>query len=144
MLMATGDAFPAAVDAVLPFILQEPTSQGTTVFSLREADQLLYQLAPRKLLDVVEALVGDGEPGSVYGLRQVLKRLVEVDATIVGSPIRAVAASRLPRGLNRRNSSICVNQGPPKRSASCAPPAFSLDHLGLGPHLADCVDLVGG
>ncbi|BAV50423.1 hypothetical protein MesoLj113a_70550 [Mesorhizobium sp. 113-1-2] len=46
MLRATGDAFPEAVDDVIPLITQEPAVRGTTVFSLRDADPALYKLAP--------------------------------------------------------------------------------------------------
>ena len=86
MLKATGEAFPEAVDDVIPFIARESNSQGTTVFSLQDADPILYETAPRKLLDLVDAIVGDPDFGSVYGLKRVLERLVVADATIVGSP----------------------------------------------------------
>ncbi|BCH18942.1 hypothetical protein MesoLjLa_57930 [Mesorhizobium sp. L-2-11] len=46
MLRAKGDAFPEAVDDVIPLITQEPAVRGTTVFSLRDADPALYKLAP--------------------------------------------------------------------------------------------------
>lgn len=87
MLRATGDAFPEAVDQVIPFVTPESGEPyGTTLFSLGDADNVLYALAPRKLLDLVDALVGDNDAGSIYGLRKVLDRLLETDPTIAGSP----------------------------------------------------------
>jgi hypothetical protein len=86
MLRATGDAFPEAVDDVIPLITQEPAARGTTVFSLRDADPALYKLAPRKLLDLLDAIVGAAEPASVYGLKIVLDRLFEADPSVAASP----------------------------------------------------------
>ena len=85
MLRASGQAFPEAVDDVIPFLAKE-SGQGhvTTIHSLGEADAELYELAPRKLLDLVDAIVGDSDAGSVYGLKKVLDRIVEADATVVG------------------------------------------------------------
>lgn len=86
MLRATGEAFPEAVDDVIPLITQEPAARGTTVFSLRDADPALYKLAPRKLLDLLDAIVGAGEPGSVYSLKIVLDRLLEADPAVADLP----------------------------------------------------------
>lgn len=76
----------SAVDDVIPLITQEPAARGTTVFSLRDADPALYKLAPRKLLDLLDAIVGAAEPGSVYGLKIVLDRLFEADPSVAASP----------------------------------------------------------
>lgn len=60
--------------------------QGNTVFSLRDADPALYKLAPRKLLDLLDAIVGASEPGRVYGLKIVLDRLLEADPAVTSLP----------------------------------------------------------
>lgn len=85
MLRAAGEAFPEAVDDVIPFLATE-TGQAhmTTIHSLGDADAALYDLAPGKLLDLVDAIVGDSDAGSVHGLKRVLDRVLETDATIVG------------------------------------------------------------
>jgi hypothetical protein len=85
MLRASGAAFPHAVDDVIPFVAKEDgQGQLTTIHSLGDADDALYELAPRKLLDLVDAIVGDSDAGSVFGLKKVLDRILGKDGTVVG------------------------------------------------------------
>lgn len=75
LLLATGEAFPDAVDAVAPFIRPEEHNKNTSVFSISNAPDVLYTAAPDKMLDLVVATVGDAPAGSVYALNKVLARL---------------------------------------------------------------------
>jgi hypothetical protein len=75
ILCATGEAFPEAADAILPFIQPEDPRAQTTVFSIAGAPDLLYRAAPGKMLDLIAAVVGDALPGSVYALGKALSRL---------------------------------------------------------------------
>lgn len=75
LLLATGEAFPDAVDAVIPFIRPEERNMNTSVFSISNAPDALYTAAPDKMLDLIVATVGEAPAGSVYALNQVLARL---------------------------------------------------------------------
>jgi hypothetical protein len=79
ILCATGEAFPEAVDVILPFIQPDNPRGHTTVFSIAEAPDSLYTAAPSKMLDLLAAVVGDALPGSVYALGKALARLRAID-----------------------------------------------------------------
>jgi hypothetical protein len=72
LLLATGDAFPEAADIILPFIRPE---EQTTVYSITEAPIEFFHAAPSKVLDLLAAVVGDAQAGSVYALGAALSRL---------------------------------------------------------------------
>ena len=75
ILRATGEAFPYAADAIVPFIRPEGLKQHTTVYSIANADDILFTSSPAKMLDLLRAVVGDRPPGSGYGLKTALGRI---------------------------------------------------------------------
>jgi hypothetical protein len=79
ILLATGEAFPEACDIIIPFIRPDDRHEQTTVFSIVQAPDGLYQAAPSKMLDVIAAVVGEALPGSVYSLGGALTRLRAID-----------------------------------------------------------------
>jgi len=83
ILLATGEAFPQAADVIIPFIRSEDPRSQSTMFSIAEADETLFQAAPSKILDMMIAVVGDAPPGSVYALAKALSRLRTV-APVLG------------------------------------------------------------
>jgi hypothetical protein len=82
ILLATGDAFPEAADVITPFIQPEDPRAHTTIFSIAEASDALYQAAPSKMLDIMGAVVGEAPPGSVYALGKALARLRAIDPAL--------------------------------------------------------------
>jgi hypothetical protein len=75
ILRATGNAFPEAADVIIPFIRSEDPRQHTSVYSISEADDILYTSAPEKMLELLSAVVGDAPARSSYGLAKALDRL---------------------------------------------------------------------
>lgn len=75
MLRATGPAFPEAVDVILPFVQPDQAGHHSTSFSLANADAALYQAAPERMLALLDAIVGDAPPGSVFALGKTLEIL---------------------------------------------------------------------
>jgi hypothetical protein len=82
ILCATGEAFPEAADAILPFVQPDDPGSQTTVYSIAEASDSMYQMAPGKMLDLVAAVVGEALPGSVYALGKALSRLRAMDPNV--------------------------------------------------------------
>jgi hypothetical protein len=79
ILLATGEAFPEAGDIIIPFIRPDRPREQTTVFSIAQAPDALYEGAPSRTLDLISAVVGDVLPGSVYSLGKALSRLQAMD-----------------------------------------------------------------
>jgi hypothetical protein len=79
ILLATGEAFPEACDIVIPFIRPEDPGEQTTMFSVSQAPDGLYEAAASKMLDLIAAVVGEAPPGSVYALGKALSRLQATD-----------------------------------------------------------------
>jgi len=79
ILLATGEAFPEACDIIIPFIRPDDRHDQTTVFSIAQALDALYQAAPSKMLDMIAAVVGEALPGSVYSLGGALTHLRAID-----------------------------------------------------------------
>ncbi|MGQ0552998.1 MAG: SIR2 family protein [Planctomycetota bacterium] len=75
LLRATGDAFPEAADAIIPFVRSEGDKYRATVFSVAHADEAIYQSAPDRVLDLLVALVGDNPGQQVFALRTALDRI---------------------------------------------------------------------
>lgn len=75
ILLATGDAFPQAVEVIIPFIRPENPRGHTTVYSLSSADDALYVAYPHKMLDLTAAIIGDVPIRGFYGLANVLDRI---------------------------------------------------------------------
>jgi hypothetical protein len=77
ILRASGEAFPRAAEAIIPFIRSEDPRQHTSVHSISTASDVMYASSPEKVLDLVAAIVGDAPARSVYGLGKVLDRIRE-------------------------------------------------------------------
>jgi hypothetical protein len=75
ILCASGDAFPDAVNTILRYIEPEPSDRSTTIFSLKEADDIVISSAPQKVLELTWAIVRGSPRGSVPILRPLLNRL---------------------------------------------------------------------
>jgi hypothetical protein len=78
LLRATGEAFPEAAELILPFLRPEGQNGHTTIFSLTQEPDSFYQTDPEKILDLLAAIVGDVEPGSVFSLSSALSRLQSI------------------------------------------------------------------
>jgi hypothetical protein len=85
ILMATGDAFAEAADAIIPFIRPDEKRSYSTVFSIAEASAELYASSPSKMLDLVAAVVGNASSGSVYALGKALDRIRAVDPKLANT-----------------------------------------------------------
>lgn len=83
LLRATGDAFPEAVEVILPFVRAEDPRGHTSIYSLSQAGSSFYALAPEKMLELLSAVVGDAPPQSIYGLRTALVKLSNADPKLV-------------------------------------------------------------
>ena len=79
ILRAAGEAFTEACDIIVPFIQSEDPRAQSTVFSIANAPDELYEAAPSKMLDMIAAVVGEAPPGSVYALNKALLRLRAID-----------------------------------------------------------------
>jgi hypothetical protein len=83
ILRATGDAFPEAADAIIPFIRPDDPNSHTTVYSIARAPEEFYASAPTKILDLLTAVVGDAAPGSVHSLSTALDRIRRLAPSLV-------------------------------------------------------------
>jgi hypothetical protein len=83
ILRATGSAFGEAADTIVPFIQPEDPRRHSSVFSIAESTDDLYRVAPTKMLDLLSAVVGDAQAGSVYALSKALSKLEAADAELV-------------------------------------------------------------
>jgi hypothetical protein len=77
ILLATGAAFKDAAKIIIPFIRAEDPRHHSTVFSISEANEELYGLAPPEMLRLLNAVVGDAPDHTVYGLKKALSKLEE-------------------------------------------------------------------
>jgi hypothetical protein len=77
ILRASGAAFPEAAEVIIPFIRSEDAHHHTSVYSISEADDVLYSSSPERMLDLVAAVVGEGPSRSAYGLGKALNRIRE-------------------------------------------------------------------
>ena len=75
ILLETGEAFPEAAEIIIPLIRAEDFRSQTTVFSISQAPQALYTLAPRRMLDLAAAVVGEAPAGSVFTLSEILMKI---------------------------------------------------------------------
>jgi hypothetical protein len=82
ILRASGAAFPAAAEAIIPFIRAEDPRRHTSVHSIADADEVLYTTSPEKMLDLLAAVVGDAPPHSVFSLGKALDRLRSLAPTL--------------------------------------------------------------
>jgi hypothetical protein len=85
ILLATGDAFPEAADAIIPFIRPDDQPSNSTIFSVARAPDALFDAAPTKMLNMIEAVVGEPPPGSVYALGTALSRLRAIAPALADS-----------------------------------------------------------
>lgn len=72
ILRSSGDAFPEAADAIIPFIQAEDPRRQTSMYSISTADEQLYRLSPSKMLELISAVVGEAPARSIYGLMKAL------------------------------------------------------------------------
>ncbi|QHW28424.1 SIR2 family protein (plasmid) [Rhizobium leguminosarum bv. viciae 248] len=99
ILRATGEAFPEAADAILPFIVPEEREQGTAAYSLAKADEILFTSAPATMLDVVTAAVGKKPAGSVFDLQKILDRIAAAEPKLAdGRKFQSLVQMARPRG----------------------------------------------
>lgn len=75
ILLASGAAFPEAAKVIVPFIQPENPNQHTSVFSIAEADDVVYASSPEAMLDLLAAVVDDKAPSGPFGLHKALERL---------------------------------------------------------------------
>jgi hypothetical protein len=75
ILRASGAAFPAAAEVIIPFIRAEDPRRHTSVHSIADADEVLYTTSPDKVLDLLAAVVGDAPAHSVFSLGKALDRI---------------------------------------------------------------------
>jgi hypothetical protein len=68
----------AAFAPILPFVRPEGQDGHTTIFSLSQEPDSFYRTDPEKILDLLAAVVGDAEPGSVFSLGSALSRLQSI------------------------------------------------------------------
>jgi hypothetical protein len=75
MLLATGDAFQQAADAIIPFIQPDDPRSHSSIFAISNADDAVYSSSPEKMLDLLTAVVGGRSGSNPYGLAKALDRL---------------------------------------------------------------------
>lgn len=76
ILRATGEAFSDAADVIIPYVRPEGPRDHTSLFSLSEASDEIYSSSPEKMLELINAIVGEESPGAFYGLNEILERLI--------------------------------------------------------------------
>jgi hypothetical protein len=77
ILRASGTAFPEAAEVIIPFIRPDDPRRHTSVYSISNADDVLYSSSPERILDLVAAVVGEAPARSAYRLNRVLERIRE-------------------------------------------------------------------
>jgi hypothetical protein len=75
ILRASGAAFPAAAEAIIPFVRAEDPRQHTSVYTIADADEVLYTISPDKVLDLLAAAVGNAPAHTVFSLGKALDRV---------------------------------------------------------------------
>lgn len=75
ILLASGAAFPEAAEVILPFIRSDGSGDQTSVYSISEADEILYSSNPEWMLNLVVAVAGEVSARHIYGLRKALERI---------------------------------------------------------------------
>jgi hypothetical protein len=85
ILLEAGEAFPEAADVIIPFIRPDDQHAQSTIFSIAEASEALFQAAPSKMLEMIGAVVGNAPPGSVYALGKALSRLRAIAPALADS-----------------------------------------------------------
>jgi hypothetical protein len=77
ILRASGAAFPKAAEVIVPFIRPDDPRHHTSVYSISEAEDVLYSSSPERMLDLVAAVVGEAPARGTYGLCRALERIRE-------------------------------------------------------------------
>jgi hypothetical protein len=70
ILLATGTAFGDAAKIIIPFVRAEDPRHQSTVFSISEANEELYGVAPAEMLRLLSAVAGNAPDHTVYGLKR--------------------------------------------------------------------------
>jgi hypothetical protein len=99
ILLATGEAFPEACDIIIPFIRPDDRHEQTTVFSIAQTPDVLYEAAPSKMLDMIYAVIGEALAGSVYALGKALSRLQTINPKLANTrKFQKLLTSASPHG----------------------------------------------
>jgi hypothetical protein len=77
ILCATGVAFEQAADVIVPFIRPEEPRHHISVRQIAKADEEVYWSSPVRVLDLLDAVVGDSPAPTVFGLKEALNRVQE-------------------------------------------------------------------
>lgn len=77
ILRESGAAFPEAAQVIVPFIRPEDPRHHTSLYSISEADDVLYSSSPESMLDLVAAVAGEPVARRTYELRKALERIRE-------------------------------------------------------------------
>jgi hypothetical protein len=85
ILRATGGAFLEAADVIIPLLRPDDPKGHSTVFSIASAPDELYLLSPSKMLELVDALVGEETDGNIYSLDKALKRIKDHDQSLANT-----------------------------------------------------------
>ena len=86
LLRASGDAFPEAAEMIIPFVRPEGEDGHTSVYSISEADEVMYSSSPERLLDLLAAVVGEERTRKVFGIGKALDRLRRHAPQLASSP----------------------------------------------------------
>ena len=85
ILRATGSAFLEAADVIIPLLRPDDPKSHSTMFSIASAPDELYQLSPSKMLELVDALVGEETDGNIHSLDKALKRIKDHDQSLANT-----------------------------------------------------------
>jgi len=85
ILRESGAAFPEAAEVIIPYVRSESSHSHTSVYSISEADDILYSSSPEKMLDLLTAVVGETPPKSAFGLRKALEHIRKHAAQLANS-----------------------------------------------------------
>ena len=85
LLAATGDAFPEAAEAIIPFIRPDDPRRHTAIFSIAQAPDLFYKVCPTKVLDLIAAIVGDSPPRNFINIDQALSKIRSAEPDLANS-----------------------------------------------------------
>lgn len=78
ILLAAGEAFPEAAEAIVPFIRPDDPRRDTTIFSIAEAPDSFYEVSPTTVLDLLAAIVADAPPHNFFSLDRALSKIRSV------------------------------------------------------------------
>jgi len=83
LVLNSGGAIADAAAAVTPFVRSDGRKDDTGIYSISQANEDLYKIAPDKMLDLLSAVAGDAPDRSLYGMRTALDKLSAVAPRLV-------------------------------------------------------------